>query len=208
MPTPINNADQILVRVACYVNNQVGLNTFYFVLANAVGTNTLENFAGALDSIIAASYKPVLANTASYYGSSVQRIFPAPTQPVFTVANTGVGTGGADLSPMQASALITRFTAVAGRTGRGRVYIPFLPTAAYTAVGGLQGSFVTLINVIGTALLAPNTITTSFADTIDTNPQIVRQHVTWTTVTSYLTRTKIATQKRRGQYGRANSLPW
>lgn len=209
MSTPLAIGDVLQGVMACQAADQIALNVYYWRvnLMSVPASGTLEELHGLLDARADADYIAVLPPTASYYGSKLLRIHPTVTQPSFFVDNDA-GTLGAGLGGRQDAAIITKKTAVPGRPGRGRVYIPFLPNTAYDSAGHLtlayRGLLITLASdLVGTVTLA------GLATTYTLVPVLVTRAVpTGIDIIGGQIRNKIGNQRRRGDYGRPNAVPW
>lgn len=208
MSTPIAANDKFTARICCQAGDQISINDFAWIATPVDPGATLENLAVSLRVLASADYLPALSSAASFYGISIKRTFPAPTQPVTSSLLTP-GTGTGLIAPRQAAALVAKVTAVAGRKGSGRIYFPFLDAALISAAGHLTAPGVALLNTMAGDFLATLITTAGFGINVTMNPQLVSGNgITYTPITSFVVRTKIATQKRRGDYGRTNSLPW
>lgn len=105
---------------------------------------------------------------------------------------TGTGSQSGDLLPLQAAALISWRTGLIGRANRGRSYIPGLTEGAQSG-GVIEALTLNNLNVLGNAILV--TWTGLFAGQL-----VIRHNTTlpsWTTVTAFILRNIMATQRRR-----------
>jgi hypothetical protein len=126
-----------------------------------------------------------------------------------TAASSGTAIG--NLTPRQVSCLIGTQTAIAGRANRGRVYIPFPSDTFVSAAGELTGAgFAILVNIasaLGPAVtLTFGGATTNMALTVR-HPDVavpVPHTPSTTDVVSMVPAALLATQRRRGDYGRSN----
>lgn len=126
MAFPINNDDVIHLQVGCYWAGQVGLNNFHARVSLVVGTPSLEDVAEYFDNLWAPLYKPLMTNTAAYYGVRAQIVRPLPKSvAVISAANVGPGTGGTDGLPGQVCGIISYNGFFSGRRYLGRIYVPF-----------------------------------------------------------------------------------
>lgn len=218
----LNNVYQ--VRIYCYDTppTQVSINTVYLKITNAAGVGTMseQSMCNQLDVLWAARYKPCLANGATYFGLTVQRVdIPTPLPiSLFSKGNTGAGTGGAGTLPNQVAGLISLKTQNAGRHYRGRIYTPFLPVSASDANGLMTAAYVAILQAdIASSLQSIEGIV-SGANTVSglyqvrTRIKVVGPPVSF--ITSYnpvlvgQAIQRFATQRRRGQYGRNNPIPF
>lgn len=180
----------------------------YKVTAVGGSPCTDADFAVALDNAVFTPIKVILNNNATYRGIEAQILWPLPFQlAVSSVANAGVGSGGAISAPRQVAALTTWKTAIAGKHGRGRTYWPFPPANAVTADGVILAAYLTAIQTLYNAYLNFGAFATGGRTA--TVAQVVYDRVAHvgTPTTGAVTTNKWATQKRRGSFGRANTVP-
>lgn len=209
MPT---NGEIYAAKIACWYNGQLGLSVRHYRVENVVGAADLDQaFADQLATEFAPLYAAVIGDEAVFLGCSVRNlsVLPAPAAVASTTGETP-GTVASPQMPSQVSGIITLRTAFAGRSRRGRAYIPFptqvhndaatdRPTNAYmlliafiavelrqtqsVALGGSSADFVPIV-LSQDADVPPSPI---YAFILGTTPQPA-----W------------ATQRRRGTYGASN----
>jgi len=169
---------------------------------------TDQEVCNALDTLLAPLYKPALSNTATYYGLRVKKIWPLPVFiPVTRHSHTGAGTGDSIPAPAQLSGIITKQTAGVGRSKRGRIYIPFPSTAYLDTDSTPTATYLTVLGAIAPALFAGDTIVGA-SGTANILPIIWgRVAHSMADVTASRVNDKFATQRRRGEYGRQNTIP-
>lgn len=201
-----------LLRVvwACKLNDQIGLNVrYFFVGAAIVGSPTLQQVADELDDVFSALYRDWLGTSAEYLGCSAQRVSPTASIPQVSTTNAGSGTGGASDVPAQVSGCLTLKTDLPGRKNRGRMYVPFPGHDMVDPPFGLTSSGSTRLTAFGTALQSAIPVVNGgdecnvAAWIVDPETFDVRGRVT-----SYRANDKLATQRRRGAYGRTNAAPF
>lgn len=208
MPLPfVANNDLFLVRVCCQAADQIAINDFCYKADLTSGTYTLPALVNDLDADFFDAYKNWLAANAAFYGISLFRV-SIPQSGPFVSTNLRFGLDIASLMPRQAAALIAKKTAIAGRAGRGRVYIPFGGVDNVDADGHITAPGLALLQAI-----AIRTLTTQIYGGGGTTTTLIpmlfhRSTITADEVVDWTARVKIATQKRRGDYGRPNNLPW
>lgn len=137
------------------------------------------------------------------------------TPPIVDVAgpyfSTGVGFAGGlagDVLPTQTAGLITKRTAVPGRRGRGRAYIPF-PTESYNDANGLPtNAYMTPAGALAFSI-SQSVLVGTLIDGNYLDPVILHRDTGGTSdILATLARQKWATQRRRGSYGRPNVSPF
>lgn len=105
--------------------------------------------------------------------------------------------------PKQVSGLITWYTDVASRAGRGRSYIPF-PSAADTDGNGAPSTdYLIALGNLSDDLAAYMTYPAGDSD-ISMSLVVLSAGLGDQPVTSYTRRDRFATQRRRGDYGQPN----
>ena len=225
MSNALGLGNLVQLRVWCADSEQASVNTFWYVVGAAgPPAATDQDTADQVETAVAGGMKPLIANTALFRGVEVQLHDPTPPPPtsmsgygalfsaVFQNAHAGAGTAGAVGLPRQTCGLGSFQTGRAGAVGRGRWYAPFpsdtdnlgngQPTAGYaTRLESMTAFFAAGISVaVGgrTATLVRILLHRRNKAGVWPLPSPVLTHSTsafW------------ATQKRRGDFGRANKSP-
>lgn len=210
MATVLTVGDLLKGVFACYTPGQVGLNDYFWKVAGLTGAGpfTMEDLIVGMDTLAATDYTAYLSVEANFYGISLKRLSPTPSQPVETGAlRPGSLSGG--LTGKQVSPIITRRTATAGRGGRGRLFLPFPDATLITTLGEFSPTGIGLAAGIAADFLTLRTFTPPSLLGYQLQPVLVTRAVPGgIDIVASLPRTKIANQRRRGDFGRANSLPW
>jgi len=209
MGTPLTIGDLVRVKVGCYMGNQAAINTGHFRVDALTGAFDTVLLAEEFDDAMEDDYKPLMTNTASYYGVGVQIISPGPLTSIdLATANTGVGTAGTAPLPTQTCGLIACRALHAGRKFRGRLYVPFpdqadMDATTYTPDAGYITTLAGLVSNWYT-----QQIFTEGANIITLSPVIYHRTTnTYDYVEEGFPRRKWATQRRRGNYGQPNAYP-
>jgi hypothetical protein len=210
--------DPWMLRVYCYqpTNLQLGVNTFFFHTIAEVGTGaSTVSVATGWDAILAPLYKAWLPATSRYYGVEAQYLIPPINVPVTTNANAGVGTAAGNNLPNQASGLISIRTQLAGPKYRGRAYIPFPAASNADVQGDLTPAAAVLLQAIATAVNTNtvfggggNTSTLALCVRHRTNKGVKPALFGYQEAVTATADQLFATQRRRGQFGRSNPLPF
>lgn len=216
MPVPIIANDKIKVRVVCHTANQISVNIFHFVVDAVRGTVTDQDLANAVDLSIAPEYVGLIFNGATYRGVGVTILRVPSLTEVTSVASTSTGLAGPLPMSMQTCGMITKKTVLGGRANRGRTYLPFPSTSDSDAAGNVPtaGYAVRAGILAGKMLLSRTFVRTLGVDEVDVTPTLVRRHVgppvtyTQKLVTGSSLPLKWGTQKRRGNYGKPNVVPF
>jgi len=221
MATPLVVNDVLRMVVACRLNTkaQAGLNVMHYKVTATGGMN-LEAVPLAYYNRIVTQYVSWISLWATFNGVSVTRVAtPARPSagPFYNIGNTG-GTGGSEYMPMQTSGII-RFTTPGDdqvdppiKSGKGRIYPPFMGSASYNGTAGvLSGVGYTKLDAIR-AVLGPSIILTGGATlqlvmrrTKTNPPPAPPTFLGFTPVTALATLRAVATQRRRGDFGRVNA---
>jgi hypothetical protein len=212
MPHVLAVNDILVSKVICYDtgNAQVGINNIWYQVSSVTGASAINDGTWAVyfDGIMAPVYKAWINNNCSYRGVLVQVVAPTVYAAQISSANTGAGTGGANSLPDQVSGLIAFKTPLAGRGYRGRIYPPFPSTAWSNAAGQMNNAGFLVLGNIETAIPLSHTLTAGA--TSATLVQVIyhRKTKTATQVLGQLPIEMFATQRRRGQEGRTNLIPF
>lgn len=213
--------DVFKLRVVCWspVNGQIGVNVSYWVASLVTGIGaTPAQFAAAFDGLVFAAYQSFMSSTCAYRGVGVQQVLELPPVEATVVTHANPGTAALGALPLQVSGLLGTGTAFSSRHTRGRIYIPF-PADDFTDANGdinIAGQTIlaTLANAYGANLnlgAGANTAVMNLtvrSKVLHLGPPVLPPTITYNVVTVVTARTKFATQRRRGQYGRLNPLPF
>jgi len=179
-------------------------------------TPNITNQAGSVrlshgSEIITAIQSPwaaCLSVSAAFAGIGLDKLstFPVPARVYASEFEDGTVAG--DPLPSQCAGLISWRTALAGKRNRGRTYMPF-PAEADNAVTEFPSAdYQARLQTLASTLENITLLNTEAGDIF------LRMQVnsvagnTFTDVDGYLIRAKWATQRRRGQFGRPNALPF
>lgn len=209
----INLAQGDILRVAILSHNidQLGINVLHYRFQLSSGTVTDAQAATAFNAVFpTADYRACMAADAKYWGFDLQKIFPLPVAAVQQLRTAGLaGTGGADSAPRQACGILTKTSALAGRANRGRMYFPFPSDDLIDATGHATAAYKNSMALVATVVLASITVAPGGGNVGVMDPIIFHTAfpATITPITGFTVRTKIATQRRRGDYGAVNPIP-
>jgi len=204
--------DVYKARFCCYTPSQIGLNVTHWVVTAETGVGASHaEIADKFNTEFAADYKAVISSNASYRGVGITKVLPLPVSAeTANVTADGFGAGGLNLAPTQSSGIITIKDGLAGRAHRGRIYIPFpsadsvdpagAPTIVYRAnMLTLMGEFAN-VQVCGVGANT-TTLVLGLYHRLPAPP-------TATIIAQLSVPAKFATQRRRGQYGKTNVVPF
>lgn len=210
MATNLTTFDILEAVFYCTNGPQAGLNVIHYQVSAIIGIPTDQMAADVLSGAASITYPQWLASDSLFYGVKVQIINRTPKPAaVSSVIGQQVGIAGGVTLPGQAAGIITKLTRFAGRSYRGRMYVPFpgetlntgTPPEVSMAGQGL------LLAIANTVLIAqPGGIG---GNNCIISPVIADKHGTVRAlVNGFTIRSKWATQRRRGDYGRANTPPF
>lgn len=207
-PTP---GEVLQAQVVCSILGQTGQNILHWsVQTTTTGGASLQEIANKIDTNVAASYKAILSVAATYRGVGVSNTATPRSRQYFSVANAGLGSYGADLMPTQVRGLISWYADAGGRANRGRSYIPFPARSASDPTGLPTGAYLTALVNLRNAIFAPFTVTGSGGTTdlrmcLRHRPPVL---IGPSIVVFAFARSKFATQRKSGAYGRSDSPPF
>jgi len=203
--------NKVETKTFCAAGDQVGINVRNWVCTDIVGDTSFDDqiLVDELSKRVALLHKPFMPSVASYLGMYLATInVPGiPSGVVTSHLGTGAGTASGDLLPRQASALLHFETVLAGRHGRGRMYIPFGTEDFNTSAGELITIGLAVADALRLFYGTPQTVSNA-----GVHCQLwpaVRDRATNVLTLIFESRTekRWATQRRRGQFGRQNPIP-
>lgn len=170
---------------------------------------TLGQMATAFANSFATMLKALLNTTATFRGASVRKIWPVPVSPLaWDTVGAGAGTAVGDPMPKQTCGLITCYSALAGRAGRTRSYLPFPAEADNDTDSTPTAAYLTRLQTVAAQLLAQQVVNNAPGSATFT--PVVWHRVSHTTndLASSVSRDAWATQRRRSDFGRTNAFPF
>jgi hypothetical protein len=197
---------EVVIWTQC--RDQAGLVVLHYVVSQVQGVMpSWSVIAHQMSLTFADLFKQVLSIQAGWQGVGVKEIHPAPSTIIWDNTATGVGTVGTIHAPRQLCGLIRKYVAGAFKGNRGRSYIPF-PPSDFTADGlYVTAGYLATLQAIATAMdgqVFPGDGVNSATLTPclwSRKNRIVRVLI------STRAEKGIATQRRRGDYGRTNVPP-
>lgn len=212
IPTGIPEGGIIKVRAVCKQNPQYGINVGYY-RCNYVGAGgglSTADVATSFEGTFSAQYLLWQSNVTQWWGLGVTLLGAVATPEAVVTTNRGFGTTGTKTCPSQAAGLFTLRTAFAGRSYRGRKYIPFVSNDlvqddnSTLAAGGL-----TLLGTIAD-LWALQQVVVVGLTTLNLNPVIQHRDpmIVPTSITDRTLRANLATQRRRSEVNKADNDPF
>jgi len=209
MANPLADDDFIECKFYCSKGQQLGINVVHYRVNASTGSGcTDQEVATAFDVSFANPYATCISADSFYEGTAVKKISGAPFVPVYAHSNVTAGLLASAVLPTQVSGIVTKLSAFAGRANRGRFYVPFPATQELDTDETPKAAYVTLIQALADTVITDHTIIGA-GGTCQLSPQIVNRGLTHNVkVVANLARKRWATQRRRGDFGRPNVLPW
>jgi len=193
--------DVLEFRTICRGPNQSNqVNVRHYRVMSIAGSGLTDQQIGDQFGILFASYiKPVLNVQATYQGLFVRRVYPSVGVQTSSIQNAGAGTRAGAPNPNMVCGITTLRASSAPPRRRGRVYWPVCSQADVLTTGDPSGTYQTALANATLALYATDSTLTVGANNVVIRPVIFHRAQPQANydITSYLTRTYFATQRRR-----------
>lgn len=203
----VNNI--VKADTVCYCQNQVGQFTCHYKVTS-VGTPPANDadFALSFENAVAAQMISLMSADAEFLGVRCQILNPPMYQAQISTTLAGPGSAPGTTAPKQAAALMSWKTLFAGRHGRGRVYMPFVPGGFITTGGELLLGAAVQYEVLAVILQGFSLVTAGGRTAIVQLVVYDRLAAIGTQVVDHHVGTSIATQIRRSDFRRTNPRPF
>lgn len=188
---------------------QVAQNVFHYKVNSAGGSPTTDDIVAQVEADFNGSWKALMCDDADWEGISLRNLTPVPLEVAsFSGAQNGPGVHGAPI-PGQLCYLLTKKTAEAGPRGRGRMYIPFPGLDGLDQTSGkVHTDTGILLQTLIDDIEGPETQTAGgFSVNWTIGLYRPTEDVRFIPLRSFTASDEYATQRRRGAYGKQNSLP-
>lgn len=209
MPAPdVQVGDILEVSIYCTAANQVAINVLHYAVA-AIGGAVMQydDLPDRAYVHYEPSYRNWMSDAANFAGVGVRRLAPDAKTIEYTSIDIVPGEQEAVCLPLQVAGLITFRSDTPGPAGRGRAYIPFAPVTAVEEAGAMVDDAKTRLEAVATGI-GPSISWTAVASAWTlTLQQIIAPRIPSLYVGVSAPTGLWATQRRRGDYGRPNSLP-
>jgi len=189
----------IQTTMVCSSAYQFSQNVRHWVVSAIAGAGASDQqLIDAMSTDLAALIKPMMASTAEYTGLKGQVLKPVPLTAVVSLNGAGAGASATDLMAPQTAALFRLGTGLAGKSYRGRCYIPF-PAEGFNAATGIPtGAYLVTLASIASFHASPYTVTAGAGNTLTIKPVIYSRKLnSQTDVTGYTVSQAWATIRRR-----------
>jgi len=197
-----------LVEVVLYTRaqGQNGLMVMHYKVRSIIDDPDIRDVPDFMDGYYHAEVKALLNVNAQYVGATAQVLDPVKSDKQAATGNTGDGTVAGDLLSSQTAGVITLRTGFAGRSQRGRKYVPFPGEADNTALGVPSVGYRTRMEALAIKIIAPVTVAGANGDALLDPVIYSREYDVKTLITEYIIRQFWGTQRRRSQIN-AGDLP-
>jgi len=206
MPTTINQGNIIEVTYGWTLGVQRGLNVVHYLVGGTLGLVTqLSEIATALRTAVDTKALAIVPAAVEFAGVSAQLIDPLPVSARWSGGGpTGPGTFAGVPGPKQVTMVVTKQTEFAGRSERGRCYVPFPSKDAEDTDGTPTDAYLLKVQDLYDYILGNLTFTVPSGGA--TLVPVIWHRESRTTTRLYAIRynDKFGTQRRRGDYGRPN----
>lgn len=198
----------------CTAIEQTSLNVLCFQIDTiTTGAPIWANVAEAISKVVGPIYKTCLDIHAKWYGVGVRYLDVAgPGAWYYSGSERGFGVNDSELLPRQVCGMFTKTTALAGRHGRGRMYVAFPPESGNNAALAVpEDSYMATLDALAAQLTTPNTVFTGTSMTLTLDPQLVGRILGvpfFEPIIGRIPRQKWATHRTRGSYGKPNAPPF
>lgn len=199
------------VKLVSHCSGQLGLNVRYYRSRLQTGSGTtLGTIATLMNSVFADLYKACLSSAADWIGVAVRIIKPLPASAAaFNKEDTGAGSRTGDVLPRQTAGIVTLQSMLGGRKYRGRAYIPFPAESDNTSEGVPAAGYRTNIQALGDAMVTDRIAGTPGVNDLTLTPCLYHRASNDTTdLFTAQERDRWASQRRRGDYGAGNAIPF
>lgn len=186
---------------------QNGINVIHYKIDSVVGgALTDQQAADAFSALVAVPYKAYLPATCQYAGVQARVNWLTPQPTVRSVVDAGAGVNVSDRLPGAVALLLSPRTLVAGRSGRGRCYLPFWSEDYNATDGTPNADAITDATAVSNVIYAVRTITSGGNSARFTPIIFGKGGTVQYAVSSVLLRQEWATQRRRSGIRRPDQI--
>jgi len=205
----LSAGDKMEVVFYCRANGQNGLIVRHFSVTNVLGTGAnQQQVADRIDAVVGPLLADCISTHASYMGVRVKRITPNPTDDNTAKAEAQVGGLLGDLFSTQSAAVVSIRTGDAGRSKRGRCYVPFPSENANDEAGHPEEDYLALVAAFAGAITQPIVVNPTLGNSLDLLPVIYSRKLNqFYPITEFRLRKEWGTQRRRSQINRGDQEP-
>jgi len=192
-----------------HVAGQNQLNSHVFEVVGLVGVNILEQDAfDGLAIKLRDAYKLIIPASSTFQGMkwAIEAIIPVAEG--VSVVTGGAGVGVNDPLPPQTSPLVSWRSSGAPAGVRGRTYLPSTTEPDSSTQGELSAGLIASIDTWANTVKAFLAVPAGVGKTVDWTRRIRRNvagTITYFPITTHITRSRFATQRRRSGINRADA---
>lgn len=206
-------SDIVEMRTVQYTPTQIALNVSHWVVGIVTtGGAHLGEMALSFDDVLHVQYKGIMSDQARWRGVGCRVLGPVtpPSIEFGNITNDGIGGAVSPLLPTQTTYVIRKRTQLAGKQNMGRIYPGFPPVSAANSAGDMTAAYATGVQTLADQynLLRPIVVLGAGGDTTLLPVLKHAGTLTFTVIDHWDGTTRFATQRRRGQLGKANVLPF
>lgn len=209
MPAPdVSVGDILEVSIYCTAGNQVAINVLHYQVA-AIGGAVMQydDLPARAYVHYETAYRNWLSSDANFAGVGVRRMAPDAKTIEYTQIDIVPGEADAMCLPLQVAGLVTFRSDQPGPAGRGRAYIPFTSIQACEGAGEMTDGYKAFLEAVADAIGPAISWTAVASAWTLTLQQIIAPRIPAIPIGVSAPTGLWATQRRRGDYGRPNSLP-
>jgi len=203
-------SDVLQQQIVTALGNQVGMIAWCWrVTSIDNGGCSLGEICEAMDLVWGLQIKPLISTSASYRGMRLSKISPAPPSAfTYNTTSQGAGTVTGDPLPKQTAGVITWYTSKGGPAFRGRSYFPFPGEADNGPDSKPTQSYIDRMITPSLSRVQARTVVGADGSVVLTPVIYHRESRQSDVVTTGQTRGVWGTQRRRGDYGKTNTVPF
>jgi hypothetical protein len=135
---PAHTGNLFQITMLGSIENQLTVNTFYYqddntALVAGTESDLLQKFRTSTNNV-ESLFLPCCSSDWTLVSYRVACLTSPSRIPFISIVAAGtVGTGAAGHEPSTVASLLTRYSNIRGQSGRGRLYLPAVPTTVVTA---------------------------------------------------------------------------
>jgi hypothetical protein len=205
--------DIFCVESICQSMTQVFINRWHYYVAQSTGSPGIEmgDIAASFANFLGPYFQGVLSNQNWFSGVRVYMAKVSPPfiypMPVENYTKAVGGDSGANPCPGQDAPLISWYTDNSGPGGRGRTYHPTVSVDAIRGDGGINPSVKSWIGTLAAWLKLAAPIVVGANSLLGILSLYHRVGRSSSPIVGYTVHNRVATQRRRGDFGRTNIGP-
>lgn len=190
-----------------YNLNQIAITARTYQAVQTGGPVFFGDLAKAMQDFMVSAMLPLCSPNTAFIGSKVADAQSPIVHMPGIASDTFTGTAAAADAPKQMASIIKWLTAIGGRSGRGRTFVPFLYAAAISSTGEPTPAYVALLQAFADrwrTIGSPTHLTVGTA-TFQLIPMLYHKGTgTADTITESPALSLLGGQHRRGDFGKVN----